>query len=305
MQMDVPNTLAAVLPRVHYHAISALGHVLLLGNPACCDEQCTHDIRIRVRQFRDGCNVSPGNDEHVHWGAGIEIPERNHSFRFVYHICLDLTACYPAEDAIGFVQPSSSMRDPDSYGNAQPGPRYCSTTIERRHPLNIELIEHASRVLERTTGRSLAADALYERVSREAGLNVGMAHLLTCVRGAADRFIILPAAASLDDDSGWVANERSLYAMALAEAGLSSSPTIMLAERPADDGLEEPRRPTVQRADWDGGATVDAAHAGLLSDLHGALSDLLKSAGEDQELQRMVSSSLASLEVYRQLDAGS
>jgi hypothetical protein len=305
MQMHVSYALAAVLPRVHYHAISALGHVLRLGNAARCDEQFTHDFRIRVRQFRDGCNVSPGNDEHMNRGAGIEIPERHHLFRFVHDIRLDRAAGDATEYAIGFAQPSSSMRDPDSYGNAQPGTRYCSTTIQRRHPLNIELIEHASRVLERTTGRTLAADALYERVSREAGLNVGLACLLTCVRGAADRFIILPAAAPLDDDSGWIANERSLYATAMAEAGLSSAPTIMLAERPIDHSLAEQRRPTVQPAGWDDGATIDTTHAGLLSDLHGALSDLLRSADEDQELQRMVSSSLASLEAYRQMDAGS
>jgi hypothetical protein len=170
--------------------------------------------------------------------------------------------------------------------------------------LNLEIIEHAGRVLERTTGRSLAADALYEKVSREAGLNVGMAYLLTCVRAAADRFIILPAAASLDDDSGWVANERALYATALAEAGMSSSPTIMLAERPVENRSEEPRRHTAQRADGDG-ATADFAHVGLLSDLHGALSDLLRGAGEDQELQRMVSTSLAGIEAYRQLGSGS
>jgi hypothetical protein len=171
--------------------------------------------------------------------------------------------------------------------------------------LNPELIEHASRVLERTTGRSLAADALYEKVSREAGLNVGMAYLLTCVRAAADRFIILPAAASLDDESGWVANERALYATALAEAGMSSSPTIMLAERPVEDHLEEPRRPTAQRADLDCGATADSDHARLLGDLHGALSDLLRGAGEDPELQRMVSGSLAGIEACRQLGSGS
>jgi hypothetical protein len=171
--------------------------------------------------------------------------------------------------------------------------------------LNLEIIEHAGRVLERTTGRSLAADALYEKVSREAGLNVGVAYLLTCVRAAADRFIILPAAASLDDESGWVANERALYATALAEAGMSSSPTVMLAERPIEDPPEEPRRPMVQWADRDGGATADMDHADLLSDLHDALSDLLRGAGEDQELQRLVSSSLAGIEAYRQLGSGS
>jgi hypothetical protein len=172
--------------------------------------------------------------------------------------------------------------------------------------LHLELIEHAGRVLERTTGRSLAADALYEKVSREAGLNVGMAYLLTCVRAAADRFIILPAAASLDDESGWVANERSLYATALAEAGMSSSPTIMLAERPIEDHSEESRRPTAQRADWDGVVTTaDLDHAGLLSDLHGALSDLLRGAGEDPELQQMVSSSLAGIEACQRLGSRS
>jgi hypothetical protein len=171
--------------------------------------------------------------------------------------------------------------------------------------LNPELIEHVGRLLERTTGRSLAADALYEKVSREAGLNVGMAYLLACVRAAADRFIVLPAAASLDDESGWVASERILYANALAEAGMSSSPTIMLAERPVEDHLQTPRGPTVQRADWDGVATADMHHAGLLSDLHGALSDLLRGAGEDQELQRMVSTSLAGIGAYRQLGSGS
>jgi hypothetical protein len=303
--MHMSHTLATILTSIHDHTISAFGQFLLLRDPSCRDEQLAHDRRICVRHFRDRRDVSAWDDENVHRSARVKIAEPDDAFAFMHDVGSDFTPGNAAEDAIGLAQPSSSVRDPDSYGNAPSWPRYCSTTIERRHPLNHELIEHASRVLERTTGRSLAADALYEKVSREAGLNVGMAYLLTCVRAAADRFIILPAAASLDDEAGWVADERALYATALAEAGMSSSPTIMLAERPVEDHLVEPRRPTAQRADWDGCATADCDHARLLSDLHGALSDLLRGAGEDPELQRMISSSLAGIEAYRQLGSGS
>jgi hypothetical protein len=157
--------------------------------------------------------------------------------------------------------------------------------------MQMELIEHAARVLERADGRSMPADRLYRRISRETGFAVGMAGLLDCLRGAADRFVLLPPPASLLDDAASTHAERSVYTDALAAAGISAAPTIMLAERVADPA---PTRPVAPQP---GPIAGDATSAALLTELHAALTELLRAAGGDAALARLVSGSLANLDV--------
>jgi hypothetical protein len=186
--------------------------------------------------------------------------------------------------------------------------------------MQTELIEHAVRVLEHADGRSMPADTLYRRISGETGLHVGLSRLLEHVRQAEDRFHLLPSPAAVLDDVGCTAGEHSLYAEALAAAGVSTAPTIMLAERPlasADTG-HAPRPPSPCRPDGvgrrprrrapvpvvprgtDGPDTLaertePASPSALLGELHGALTELLRATGGDQGLERLISGSLASL----------
>jgi hypothetical protein len=157
--------------------------------------------------------------------------------------------------------------------------------------VNRELIEHATRLLERAAGGTMPADALYARLCSEAGLDVGIEGLLRHVREATDTFVMLPAAAAMVDDSAWSPSDRSTYAAALAAAGLSAAPVIMLAER-RSAGSPATGDAARQPAPAEGGDTP--LHA-LLGELHDGLVDLLRAYG-DADLRNVVTGAIAGLE---------
>ncbi|CAN5792702.1 hypothetical protein BH23GEM9_BH23GEM9_27510 [soil metagenome] len=164
--------------------------------------------------------------------------------------------------------------------------------------MRVELIEHTVRLLKHAPTRSMPADALYERIRTEAGLDVGMSGLLDTVRGCPDRFAVLLAPFAVADQAGWHDGERSEYERALAAAGMSA-PTVTLAERlcetdpalsrasPADCGLGD--RP----AGDDGAIDVFGA-------VHGALAELLHMALDD-DMRAAVTGALTEMEAARRV----
>lgn len=166
-----------------------------------------------------------------------------------------------------------------------------------------QLIDHAARVLEHAPGRSMAADALYARISAEAGLDVGVKRLLECVRGDVDRFVVLPPSARVPDDPAWSTQDRSAYVEALVAAGLSAAPVVVLAERPAAG----PDAAPPAGAGAAGVATVVAAPAAasaeLLAELHAAMTELLRVSGDDAELCGLLSASMAHVNGGHHVDA--
>jgi hypothetical protein len=146
-----------------------------------------------------------------------------------------------------------------------------------------ELIEHSARVLRHAPARSLTADELHRRVVREAGLSVGLAAFLDCLRASPDRFALLAPSCEPLLAAVWDETARHAYAAAFAQTGMSTWPLVTLAETPAE--------PVV---------------VGPLSDVHDDLAEFLRVVGDDDHLRAAVSEAAAGLAALGRLpDAAS
>jgi hypothetical protein len=89
------------------------------------------------------------------------------------------------------------------------------------------------------------------------------------------------------DGTGWAAAERAAYDAAVAQAGLSLTPLVMLAAHdPVAELAPAPAQPCPSEHE-------------LFADLHAALAELLHSATDDDALRSAVGGALAELETAR------
>jgi hypothetical protein len=145
-----------------------------------------------------------------------------------------------------------------------------------------EIIEHATRLLHHAPARYLSADVLYERTRRDLGTPLPFDQYLEQLRLHPDRIAVL--ACQFGDGTGWAATERAAYDAAVARAGLSLTPLVMLAAYdPVAELAPAPPQP------------CPPEHQ-LFADLHAALAELLHSATDDDALRCAVGSALAELE---------
>jgi hypothetical protein len=166
-------------------------------------------------------------------------------------------------------------------------------------PVELELFDHVTRLLLLAPARCASADALHRRTCSELGCDVAYSRFVEALHGRPDRFALL--APGLGDEDGWHAAERDAYGAALREAGLSPMPLVMLAERPHqgpdagdaadmahatghDDGPCRTRYGAAPAAPY--GAAAPAQE--LLAELHGAVAELLRAAGDDAGLRDAV-----------------
>lgn len=170
----------------------------------------------------------------------------------------------------------------DGYGSAHTTPAYCSTTRTWRHRLKPELIEHATRLLSQAPTRCINAEVLHDRIRRELAIDIPFDRFMETVRDRPDRFAVLSAPLAINEQRGWEGREQSVYAAALAAAGMPPT-TITLVDQPAD--------PTLVPA----GTDATPGRVDLLADVHAGLADLLVAACDEPQLRDAVSGALAGL----------
>jgi hypothetical protein len=149
-----------------------------------------------------------------------------------------------------------------------------------------ELVEHAVHALEIAPSRCMEVDALYREVRRSAGRDVPMADFMAALRENPERLALVPPPVA--EAAAWSADEVAAYARALQGTGLMAEPLVMLAvrESPAD---RDPDPPEPGQA---------APERGLLEEVHGALVELLRAAG-DAGLAAAAAGALSELEAAR------
>jgi hypothetical protein len=148
-----------------------------------------------------------------------------------------------------------------------------------------EMIEHATRLLERAPARCLGADVLHERTRRDLGMELPFDRYLEQLRQWPDRVAVL--ACQFGERVGWAGPERDAYDAAMTRAGLSPAPLVMLTAREPAGGLEPAPCPA-----------CSPGHE-LLAELHTALVELLHSAVDDGALRAAVGGAMAELETAR------
>jgi hypothetical protein len=148
-----------------------------------------------------------------------------------------------------------------------------------------EMIEHATRLLERAPARCLSADLLHERTRRDLGMELSFDRYLGQLRQWPDHVAVL--ACQFGERVGWAVHERDAYDAAITGAGLSPAPLVMLVARAPSDELEPAPRP------------ASSPEHELLAELHSALAALLHCAVDDGALRAAVGGAMAELETAR------
>lgn len=150
------------------------------------------------------------------------------------------------------------------------------------------LLEHAARVLDHHPTRSMAADALYRRSTRESGIDASYTRFLDNLREASDRFAVIPPDPVLAAIADWDIRQRSRYEAALESAGINQ-PLVILTERRCDnDPLDGVMAPT------DGVADV-------LHEVQDTLSYLLRSCDPEEPLHGALAAAVDELNTARRV----
>jgi len=96
------------------------------------------------------------------------------------------------------------------------------------------VLDQAARVLDHQPTRSMDAEQLYRRVTRETGVSLPFDGFMKAVRERPGRFAVIAADPGIGTARAWDARQRSLYQAALEAAGLLN-PLIVLTERRATE----------------------------------------------------------------------
>lgn len=145
------------------------------------------------------------------------------------------------------------------------------------------LLEHAARVLDHQPTRSMEAEPLHRRAVRESGIDLPFPRFMEAVRERSDQFAVIVPDPVMRAAADWNPRHRSLYQAALDAAGLTQ-PLIVLTER-----LHDPTEP-------DGEPPVGAATAAdVFTDMHEALTHLLRSSDPDDPLHAAVTGAMDEL----------
>jgi hypothetical protein len=148
--------------------------------------------------------------------------------------------------------------------------------------VNIEIIEHATRLLNHAPARCAGADELHGRTCRELAVDLPFSRFVELLQRRPDRFVVL--ACQFGMRTGWADPEREAYDTAMAQAGLSAAPLVMLAARDTMAELE---------------GVIDTTQASgreHFADVHHALLQLLHSAADDGALRDVVGGAMGELE---------
>lgn len=142
------------------------------------------------------------------------------------------------------------------------------------------LLEHAARVLDHESTRSMHAEPLHRRAVRESGVDLPFTRFMDAVRERTDRFAVIVPDPVLGATRTWDPRQRALYEAALEAAGLVQ-PLIVLTGRQRDPTAVAPPEP--------------ATPAAILGDVHEALTNLLHNAEPGDPLHGAVTTAVDEL----------
>jgi hypothetical protein len=150
------------------------------------------------------------------------------------------------------------------------------------------LLEHAARVLDHQPSRSMAADALHGRVTRETGIDMSCGRFLDMLRAATDRFAVIPPDPVLGTIAEWDTRQRSLYETAMEAAGITQPLVILAARRTEGDPLYPDER-------------APAGAVDVLLEVQDALAGLLQSADPGDLFHGAVTAAMDELHTVRRV----
>ena len=146
--------------------------------------------------------------------------------------------------------------------------------------MTTDLIEHATRLLERESTRCMGGEPLCARTRRDTGACISLEAFLALLERRPDRFMVIRTEPVMLDEADWILAGRAAYAATLA-AVRSSAHLVMLADRPADE------------------AASLTGNDRLLADVHAALADLLHAPDMDDSLRRAANQAVQEMQVIR------